>query len=124
MSEWKATGYVFLVLGIIATGIYLYINRQQQINYTYKGCRFSYIYKVRVDTSRDEYYAAKRSYGKCLCEQYLKQPNPALADSIVNTGLRFGYMLPTDTVTKLPYKSIDTLIKHRDWIFNPAIMMD
>ena len=84
MAEWKAAGWVFSALAVIVVGLTLYLNREQHSTYAYKGCKLNFTYRRHTDATSEEYNTAQRSFGKCLCEQYLKKPDTALARGILS----------------------------------------
>jgi hypothetical protein len=123
MTEWKAAGWVFLVLACIGAGLLIYHNREQHLHFTYKNCQVDYTYRSELDSLSDEYMSAQRKLGKCLCELYLVEPDSTLKKLIVRQS-QYGYPAPPDTTHSSPYKSLDSLIKYRKEVFDPIIYLD
>lgn len=124
MTEWKAAGYVFSVVALIAIAIELYVNRTQHLSLVYNGCKIDYAYKGEVDTSRDDYHLAQRELGMCLCNAYLMNPNASTGNMIIHLASKYGYPISSDSTHSSAYMRLDSLLKYREDVFNPRMQID
>jgi len=124
MNEWKAAGLLFGVLAIVGIAIMLYANRPKHIITKYKQCKLKYEHRGRLDTLNENYQAAQRDFGKCLCEQYIKQRDEALGRLIVKQGIQYGYPVTIDSLHSQKFSDLDSIIKYRKEVFDPVIYWD
>lgn len=124
MKTWMWIVVVFFAFFSSCYLFYRYLNRQQQLNLTFKSCTVTFNYRFSIDTASDQYYSAKRKLGLCLCEAYLKKANLPTAKQILVLYKHYGYLLHQDSINYKPHTNLDTILKYRTQVFDPVILWD
>ncbi|RKR80935.1 hypothetical protein BDD43_1073 [Mucilaginibacter gracilis] len=127
MEERKTAVIVLSIVALI--GIYFfvvapYINLKKAHTISFKDCTISFYYRYSIDTTEDAYYVAQNQLGLCLCKAYDKKPDTTIGKQIMKIYFKYGSVIAHDTLNREQRDNLDTVLKHRDEVFNPKILWD
>lgn len=79
------------------------------------------LYSGHSVSNKWEFESAKRKLAICLCEEYLKNPNKEAKEKILEIYFEKEEYFSKDVSKNL---NLDTILKNRNEIFNPKILID
>ena len=119
---------IILILSVSFIGCF---DTDKTKNLSFKDCSVSYnVYaggKKKLNTpghsipNKWEYEAARRKLALCLCELYLKQPNPEVKAKIIEILESDEEYFPKTVKSDFPF---DSILEQRYKIFEPTILID
>lgn len=127
MEERRTAAIVLSVLGFIVlvfTVIVPYINLKRTYAISYRACSISFQYEHSIDTADEGYKAAQNKLALCLCKAYDKKPDTAVARKIMLLYNKCGVSACQDTFGHASYNNLDSVLKYREQVFNPVILID
>ncbi len=124
--------FKFYVLTLLLVCSFLYSCGDRTETLSFKSCRVTYqqysggeheLYAGHYMTDEMELEAAQRKLALCLCEQYMLTKDTAIRNKIIELyNEKETYFTPSEEIIKT--NNIDSIIRHRQDLFDTTIMID
>lgn len=117
---------VVLTLMIALLAYKMLVDKEFEGKLTFKNCTVFYsqytsgerpVYEGHSVTNEMEFAAANLKLALCLCEEYKKMKDSDIADKLMVIYQQYSNFKDEK------YTTVDSLIKYRETVFNPAILI-
>jgi hypothetical protein len=123
--KWTLVVILLIVSGVAIDNLCNYIDRRSEHAVSFKNCTVKYYYLTK-EAGTDEYVnrVAENRLAHCLCKSYEQKKDTAIARKIMEIYHQNTSDIFFNTSHLKNYNKLDSVIKHREMVFDTLVLLD
>jgi hypothetical protein len=117
--------WIFVSILILTAGMLVYSHFYKTIPHTlsYSGCTIKY-YLTDPSKAGMVYNATENKLALCLCKSYQQKKDTPIARKIMDMYNSNGNKIFFNTLHSKSYNKLDSILKHREMVFDTLVLLD
>ncbi|HEX8019336.1 hypothetical protein [Mucilaginibacter sp.] len=123
--KWTLVVILLIVSGLAIYNLCNYIDRRSEHAVSFKNCTIKYYYITEeAGSDGDVNRAAENRLAHCLCKSYEHKKDTAIARKIMEIYHQNTSDIFFNTSHLKNYNKLDSVIKHREMVFDTLVLLD
>ncbi|SEN54768.1 hypothetical protein SAMN05192574_103486 [Mucilaginibacter gossypiicola] len=123
--KWTLVVMLLIVSGVAIYNLRNYIDRRSEHSLSFKNCNVKYYYITKeAGLDGDVNRVAENRLARCLCRSYEQKKDTAIARKIMEIYRKNTRDVFFNTSHVINYNKLDSVIKHREMVFDTLVLID